>query len=159
MALSYGKVGVAPGTTTLKIGPGGAVTLADHAQAGSSLGYFDARPTDFDISRSYGYTPRRRGWIYGWPSVAPDSAPCCASCGAGGPCASGLGQDAAPAIDVPDLTTQQQAAISQFVMQQLALEEKTLEIKERKSRRFWGAIAGMAAGTTALVALLTYMKK
>lgn len=57
------------------------------------------------------------------------------------------------------LDPNQQKAIAQFVMNQLTLEEKSLELKERRSRRFWGAIAGIATGTTAMVAVLSYFKK
>lgn len=72
-----GKVGVAPGTTTLVIGRGGSVSLvgtqdpgvkirsASGELVGAELGYFDARPTDMELSKIYGYTPVHRGWISG----------------------------------------------------------------------------------------------
>lgn len=162
MSLSYGKVGIAPGTLTLDIGRGGSVTLVGPAldrQHNGGMGYFDARPTDFEMSKVYGYLPRRRGWITGVPGVAPGLGACCASCAGGGPCAGELGEEVAKVSDGPNLSPAQQASIAQFVVNKLALEEKTLELKERRSRRFWGAIAGMAAGTTALIAVLSYMKK
>lgn len=162
MSLSYGKVGIAPGTTTLNIGRGGSVTLVGPAlaqQGHGGIGYFDARPTDFEMAKVYGYLPRRRGWISGMPGVSQDLGACCASCAGGGPCSGGLGEEVATVSDGPKLSPAQQASIAQFVMNKLALEEKTLELKERRSRRFWGAIAGMAAGTTALIAVLSYMKK
>jgi hypothetical protein len=57
------------------------------------------------------------------------------------------------------LTAQQAQAIAKHVMTQMELESKSLELKERRSRRFWGMIAGLAAGTTALVAVLSYLDK
>lgn len=167
MSLSYGKVGISPGTTTLTIGRGGSTTLVGHGlgqqdpvqRAYASLmqlGYFDARPSDFDMSKVYNYMPARRGWI----SAKLDGAglgACCSGCAVGTACAGGLGEEVATLK--PALTPEQQKAISEFVMSQLELESKSLEIKERRSRRFWGAIAGLSIGTTALVAVLTYMKK
>jgi len=80
-----GKVGVAPGTTTLTIGPDGRPQLV-----GAGLGYFDAKPTDFDLSTIYGYTPVRRGWLRG--EIVPGGlGACCQSCADGGPCDSELG--------------------------------------------------------------------
>lgn len=91
-----GKVGVAPGTTTLNIRPGGSVNLVGvpvntqqdpgvrirnaYGQI-NGLGYFDARPTDFELSKIYGYTPVHRGWITGQVSGA-----CCGPCAVGGTC-------------------------------------------------------------------------
>jgi hypothetical protein len=100
-----GKVGLAPGTTTLTIGPG-AVNLVgtqatqdpgvrirhqDGSFRGADLGrYFDARPTDFDLSKIYGYTPVHRGWLVGKAVPSSDLGACCDSCASGGPC-DGLG--------------------------------------------------------------------
>jgi hypothetical protein len=66
-----GKVGIAPGTTTVNISHPGQTTLVGgqdpgvrvRAADGTLKGYFDARPTDFELSKYYGYTPVHRGWI------------------------------------------------------------------------------------------------
>jgi hypothetical protein len=98
-----GKVGVAPGTLTMNLQPGGQLTLVGteeplvawppvnrqqdpgvvvRSQTGvlKGLDYFDARPTDFDLSKIYGYTPVARGWITGELDDA-----CCGPCGVGEP--------------------------------------------------------------------------
>lgn len=150
MSLSTGKVGVAPGTTTLNIRDGG-VSLLGAAQQdpgviirniegrlmGADLGYFDAKPTDFDLSKIYGYTPVHRGWNVGILS-------------------GGLGEEVATLE--PALNPQEQKAIAQLVMNQLTLESKSLELKMHRSARFWGAIAGLATITTATVAVLAHIR-
>lgn len=166
--ISLGKVGVSPGTTTLNIQRGGSVTLLGqntHQDPGTSVrnAYGQlmgpGRPTDFDQAARRGYLPVQRGWISGRLSGADLLGACCSSCANGGPCASELGEEVAAVSSGAGLDPNQQKAIAQFVMNQLTLEEKTLELKERRSRRFWGAIAGIATGTTAMVAVLSYFKK
>lgn len=171
MSISFGKVGISPGTTTLNIGSGGGITLVgvntqqDPGRTvrnayGQLMGpSFDARPTDFEQAKRRGYVPVHRGWISGKLSGAELYGACCSSCAGGGPCASELGEEVATVSSGAGLDPNQQKAIAQFVMNQLTLEEKTLELKERRSRRFWGAIAGMSVATTTLVAVLTYFKK
>lgn len=167
MSLSTGKVGVAPGTTTLNIRDGGGASLLGAAQQdpgviirniegrlmGADLGYFDARPTDFDLSKIYGYTPVHRGWNVG--ILSGGSGSCCSGCEVGGSCG-GLGEEVATLE--PALNPQEQKAIAQLVMNQLNLESKSLELKERRSARFWGAIAGLATITTATVAVLAHIR-
>jgi hypothetical protein len=167
MSLSYGKVGISPGTTTLNIGRGGSVTVLGQVATqdpgvtrrniyGHLMG--PSVPTDFDQAARRGYVPVHRGWI----SAKLDGAglgACCSSCATGGTCSGELGEEVATVSNGKPLDPNQQKAIAQFVVNQLTLEEKALELKERRSRRFWGAIAGMAAGTTALVAVLQYFKK
>lgn len=169
MSLSAGKVGIAPGTTTLTIGRGGSVTLVGHATQdpgvvvrnaygrlmGAELGYFDAKPTDFDLSKIYGYTPVHRGWLVGKLSTS-NLGGCCSGCAVGGACSGGLGEETATLE--PALDPAQEKAIAQFVMNQLTLESKSLELKERRSRRFWGAVIGLASATTALVTVLAHVK-
>jgi hypothetical protein len=165
MSQLYGKVGIAPGTTTISIGRGGTITLLGSQNTQQDPGvtvrnaygqlsntYFDARPTDFEMAPRRGFLPVQRGWITGKLS------------GSGWGCSPRagirqLGEEIATESSGPGLDPDQQAAIAKFVLDQLAIEEKAQALKETRSRRFWGSIAGLAAGTTAIVAVLNYMKK
>lgn len=176
MSIRASRVGVAPGTTTLTIGSGGTVNLMGHlgldrrpAQQdpgvkvrnayGQLMGgsHFDARPTDFDLAKVYGYLPVHRGWISGKLSTAGDLGACCSGCAVGGPC--GLGEEIATESDGKPLDPNQREAVARLVAAKLEAEDKALALRERRSRMLWGAIAGMAAGTTALLAVLQYFKK
>lgn len=154
MAL-HGKVGIAPGTTTISIGRGGTVTLLGTQMAQQDPGvtvrnaygqlsssYFDARPTDFEMVPRRGYLPVHRGWVTGRLSGAELGCPV------------PLGEEIATESD----GTADQQAIAKIVLRQLQIEEKAHAIKEAQSRRFWGGIIGLAAATTALVSVLNYMK-
>lgn len=152
MSLSAGSVGIAPGTTTISIGQGGSISLVGAQQDPGTavrnaygelkgLGSFDAKPTDFDLSKIYGYMPVHRGWMVGKLDGA------------------GLGEESPLSALGPALSSEQTKQIAQMVMSQLVLEEKSLELKERRSRRFWGAVAGLAAATTAVVGVYVAIKR
>lgn len=68
----------------------------------------------------------------------------------------GLGVLTPESPGVTTLTPEQEKAIFEFVQGELELVEKQEAIKERKSRRFWGGVASLAAATTALVGVLTF---
>ena len=89
-----GKVGIAPGTTTLNIQPGGSVNLVGVTQDPgvsirnqegnlAGLGYFDARPTDMELAKIRGYVPVHRGWISAKVKTTPLSDSCCPACESG----------------------------------------------------------------------------
>ena len=64
-----------------------------------------------------------------------------------------LGQgEPEPATATPEYTPEQEKTIERI----LELEKKLADLKETRSRRFWGAIAGIAAASTAIVTILTF---
>ena len=56
-------------------------------------------------------------------------------------------------------TPEQEKALIELIKERLDLEAKSQALKESRSRRFWGAVGGLAAATTALVGLFSYIRR
>lgn len=123
-----GKVGVAPGTTTLTYRGGRAQLVGLGDDSGvivrnasgvptppMSGGLGMITPTDFDLSKIYGYLPVNSGWI-----------------------SAGLGQN-----DDPQM---------RLVAVQAAKEEEHL--KALRSGRVWGAVAGLVGVAGLIVSVI-----
>lgn len=140
LSYSYSKVGVAPGTTTLTLGSGG---VPRYTQQDPGVTVRNAYGQLMDASLGgRGLGPCGRG-------LGPGPGPCC------GPCA-GLGEEVAT-VTTGDASPEEIAEFAR-VLRKLELEHKEHSIREIKSRRFWGSIIGIAAGTGAVLGVLNYMR-
>lgn len=133
-------VGTAPGTTTLTI-PSAAMTAPSVAQMAPTPRSLDGSlgtvyPTDFDVSRMYGYLPYNTGWIVGTlhqPERAPSGKPAHAMYG--------LGQTSFPGMS-PE---QMQLVALQTKLVDLDVKTREEELRTRRSDRIWNAVTGLVA--------------
>lgn len=70
-----------------------------------------------------------------------------------------LGQEPLGPDTTTRLTPEQEKAIAEFVVKQIELEQKVAQLKETRSRHFWGAVAGVATVATTLIAVITFARK
>lgn len=135
LQLTPQNVGTAPGTTTFTIPQQPQMSPTRRSLDGSgALG--TVYPTDFDLSRMYGYLPYNTGWISGKLIEAAQ--------------ASALGQEAA--------SDQTQLVALQTRMAALEVEQRQEELKTQRSTRIWTAVAGVV-GVAGLVVSIIALKR
>lgn len=55
------------------------------------------------------------------------------------------------------LTPADREELVKYIKDQLEIEQRQLDISERRSRRFWGAVIGLSTATTALITVLHFV--
>lgn len=135
LQLTPQNVGTAPGTTTLML-PRAEVTRNGRSLNGA-LGTI--YPTDFDLSKMYGYLPYNSGWISG--KLVEEAN------------AMALGEEAASQLS-PD----QQVMVMQAKMAALEVAAKEEEVKSSRSMRTWTIVAGLV-GVAGLGVSIYALKK
>lgn len=140
LQLTPANVGTAPGTTTLTI-PRAQMRPTPRSLEGA-LG--TVYPTDFDLSKMYGYLPYNTGWISGRLINGKPIPPGFVELrGAETPT-----DPAAVALAITKMSPEQQAAALQVMETQIkALEvaSREEELRTQKSNRFWNIITGLVA--------------
>jgi hypothetical protein len=133
LQLTPQNVGTAPGTTTFTI-PQQPQMSPTRRSLDGALG--TVYPTDFDLSRMYGYLPYNSGWISG-KLIQP-----------------GLRGDEAAAMLAPE----QQVVALQAKMAALEVAAKEEEVKTSRSMRTWTIVAGLV-GVAGLVVSVYALKQ
>ena len=129
LQLTPHNVGTAPGTMTMTI-PSAAMRLGGGALV-------TVYPTDFDLSKMYGYLPYNNGWISGKLN---------------NPVVAALGAEAA------SMTPEQQMVALQAKVAALDVQTREEELRTQRSTRIWTAVAGVV-GVAGLVVSIYALKR